>query len=216
MYFPTGNVGPVALFPLNSRYEARDVIGGNPEGKANEVIAAMGPDNVEGGSLEFLGTPDSYVEFPNDGGLDTRNSLTILAWIFPEKEGPIFNFKRDGWGANLWLAQSRKLLAHFVERDEQKLSEPLQSNKIVPNDWNYVGATYDHTTGRASLWVNGKLDDSKNLGRIELATNYSIRMGAREGDRRNYQGRISCLQVYDVPLTQEQINNAKDNCKPYE
>jgi len=38
----------------------------------------------------------------------------------------------------------------------------------------------------------------------------------REGDRRNYRGRISRLQIYNVPLTLEQINNARDNCRPYE
>lgn len=206
----------MALFPLNARYKARDVIGGNPPGETNHVIPAVGPDDFEGGSFSFLGTPESYIEFPNDGKLDTKDSLTILAWIFPEKEGPIFNFKRDGWGANLWLAQSRKLLAHFVERGHHELSQPLQSTKVVPNRWNFVGATYDNTTGRAGLWVNGKFEDSKNLGHIELATNYTIRMGAREGDKRNFRGRISCLQVYNVPLTSEQINDAKDNCKPYE
>lgn len=214
----SANVRPVALFPLNARYEARDVIGGNPPGETNHVTPALGPDGNDGGSLSFLGTPESYIEFPNDGRLDTKDSLTILAWIFPEKEGPIFNFKRDGWGANLWLAQKRKLLAHFVERTHDKLSQPdpLQSTKVFPNRWNYVGATYDHTTGKACLWVNGKCEDSKNLGHIELATNYTIRMGAREGDKRNYRGRISCLQVYNEALTSGQINNVKDNCKPYE
>ena len=206
------------MFPLNARYKARDVIGGNPPGIMNLVITATGPDGHEGGALSFLGIPESYIEFPNDGKLDTKDSLTILAWIFPEKEGPIFNFKTDGWGANLWLAQSRKLFAHFVERGQHKISkvEPLQSTKVIPNQWNFVGATYDHTTGAAGLWINGKFEDSKNLGNIELATNYSIRMGARDGDKRNYQGRISCLQVYDVSLTADQINNARDNCKPYE
>lgn len=206
------------MFPLNARYKARDVIGGNPSGITNLVITATGPDGHEGGALSFLGIPESYIEFPNDGKLDTKDSLTILAWIFPEKEGPIFNFKTDGWGANLWLAQSRKLFAHFVERGQYKISkvEPLQSTKVIPNQWNFVGATYDHTTGAAGLWINRKFEDSKNLGHIELATNYSIRMGARDGDKRNYQGRISCLQVYDVSLTADQINNARDNCKPYE
>lgn len=192
------------------------MIGGNPPGETNNVIPAVGPDDKEGGALSFYGTPESYIEFPNDGKLDTKDSLSILAWILPEKEGPIFNFKKDGWGVNLWLAQPKKLFAHFVNRDLHQTSEPLQSTKVVQNGWNYVGMTYDRTTGRAGLWINGKFEDTRNLGRFELATNYAIRMGAREGDKRNYQGRISCLQVYNVPLTSEQIANAKDICKPYE
>lgn len=53
------NIRPVALFPLNARYEARDVLGGNPPGETSLVIPAVGPDNKEGGSLSFLGTPDT-------------------------------------------------------------------------------------------------------------------------------------------------------------
>ena len=205
----------MALFPLNERYEARDVIGGNLPGEKSFITTASGPDNEEGGSLSFLGTPDSYIEFPNNGKLDTKDSLTILAWIFPEKAGPIFNFKRDGWGANLWLAQPRKLFAHFVDRGDRKLIQPLQSTKIAPNRWNFIGATYDHTTGNAGLWINGKFEDFKKVGHIKLATNYAIRMGARVGDKRNYRGRIACLQIYNVALTSEQIDNAKNYCKRY-
>lgn len=206
---------PVALFPLNSRYIARDVIGGNPTGETSLVIPAAGPDKKQGGSLSFLGTPQSFIEFPNNGKLDIKDSLTILAWIFPEKAGPIFNFQRNGWGVNLWLAQPRKLFAHFVDRGHHKLIQPLQSTKVAPNRWNYIGATYDHKTGKAGLWINGKFEDSKNIGHIKLATNYTIRMGARVGDKRNYRGRIACLQVYNIPLTSEQIENAKENCKRY-
>lgn len=103
MYFFIGNVRLVVLFLLNVRYEVRDVIGGNFEGKVNEVIVVMGFDNVEGGLFEFFGILDSYVEFLNDGGLDIRNFFIIFVWIFLEKEGFIFNFKRDGWGVNFWF-----------------------------------------------------------------------------------------------------------------
>ena len=213
--FLLANVGPVALFPLNERYGATDVIGGNLAGVKSFVATAPGPEKEEDGSLLFLGTPDSFIEFPNNGKLDKKDSLTILAWILPEKAGPIFNFKRDGWGTNLWLAKPRKLFAHFVDRENKKSMQPLKSTKIAPNRWNFIGATYDQKTGNAGLWINGKFEDFKHIGRIRLATNYPIRMGARVGDKRNYRGRIACLQIYDRALTSEQISNAKNNCKRY-
>ena len=109
------------------------MIGGNLAGVKSYVATAQGPYNKEGGSLLFLGVPDSFIEFPNNGKLDTKDSLTILAWIFPEKAGPIFNFKRDGWGTNLWLAKPRKLFAHFVDRENHESIQPLKSTKIAPN-----------------------------------------------------------------------------------
>ena len=77
------------------------------------------------------------------------------------------------------------------------------------NDWNQVGATYDNTTGVAQLWHNGKMVKSRNIGQIKLATQYPIRIGARDGDDRRYAGKISCLQIYDKALDEQQIGNLK-------
>ena len=63
--------------------------------------------------------------------------------------------------------------------------------------------------------MNRKFEDFRYIGRIRLATNYPIRMGARVGDKRNYRGRIACLQIYDRALTSKQIDDAINNCKIY-
>ena len=207
---------PVALYPLNARYQAQDVIGGNVPGKINNVIPAAGPFNHSGNSLSFLGRPDSYIEFPNNGKLDVKNSVSLLAWVFPEKAGPIFNYKTDGWGANVWMAMPRKLFARFVDREQKALLPAIKSMHIKPNKWSFVGAVYDQNSGLASLWINGKQEDKKHIGNISLATNYPVRMGARIGDKRNFRGRISCMQVYDVALNWKQINDAKMKCKSFE
>lgn len=77
------------------------------------------------------------------------------------------------------------------------------------NEWNQVGATYDNTTGVAQLWHNGKMVKSRNIGQIKLATQYPIRIGARDGDDRRFAGKISCLQIYDKALDEQQIGNLK-------
>ena len=77
------------------------------------------------------------------------------------------------------------------------------------NEWNQVGATYDNTTGVAQLWHNGKMVKSRNIGQIKLATQYPIRIGARDGDERRFAGKISCLQIYNKALDEQQIGNLK-------
>lgn len=72
-----------------------------------------------------------------------------------------------------------------------------------------MGATYDNTTGVAQLWHNGKMVKSRNIGQIKLATQYPIRIGARDGDDRRFAGKISCLQIYDKALDEQQIGNLK-------
>lgn len=91
-----------------------------------------------------------------------------------------------------------------------KVPQPVpQFNLFQLNEWNQVGATYDNTTGVAQLWHNGKMVKSRNIGQIKLATQYPIRIGARDGDDRRFAGKISCLQIYDKALDEQQIGNLK-------
>ena len=72
----------------------------------------------DGGAYELKGTADSFVEIPNDGKLDTQNSMTILANIYPSGSGgPILNYKTDGWGVHLWQFESTELFVRFVHRN---------------------------------------------------------------------------------------------------
>ena len=50
---------------------------------------------------------------------------------------------------------------------------------------------------------------SRNIGQIKLATQYPIRIGARDGDQRRFAGKISCLQIYNKALDEQQIGNLK-------
>ena len=77
------------------------------------------------------------------------------------------------------------------------------------NKWNQVGASYNRKTGVAQLWHDGKMVKSRNIGQIELFTNADIRIGARDGDKRYYKGKISCLQIYDEALREEQIGELR-------
>ena len=77
------------------------------------------------------------------------------------------------------------------------------------NQWNQVGASYDNNTGVAQLWHDGKMVKSRNIGQIDLATQYPIRVGSRDGDDRYFQGKIACIQVYDKALTEQQIGDLR-------
>ncbi|CAH3188395.1 unnamed protein product, partial [Porites evermanni] len=164
---------PVALFPLNSTFGTKEIKSRVAAGDASGVTLAPGPDGVPGGSYEFSGSSNSFIEFSNSEGgpLDVRYSMTMLCWVYyNSKDGPLFNYRP---------------------------SKP----------WAFVGATYDHSTGDAKLWVNGAVVQTLNIGAgLDLATQDSIRMGAiKNYDWWSFKGRIAQMQVYDKALTQEQI-----------
>ena len=74
----------------------------------------------------FKGNRSSYIEIPNSGKLDTKNSITMLANVYPMgNDGPIINYKKDGWGVHLWQFSQTQLFVRFVTREGKMTTQPL-------------------------------------------------------------------------------------------
>ena len=97
-----------------------------------------------------------------------------------------------------------KLFVRFTRR-HYSFTTALHHTALA-GGWKFVGASYERATGNAKLWVNGAVVQTLNIGiGLDLATQDSIRMGAKIGDGRYFKGRIAQMQVYDKALSQEQI-----------
>lgn len=206
---------PAALFPLNQGTRGKDLRKRNPSARPRNVRYTRGPYGRPGGSTRFLGKGNSFIQFPNRGGLDTQDSITILAWIYPEgRPGPIFNFHPNGDGVQLWVRgrYGKILSAMFPKRVGRKKTPMLQRRVLQPRKWQFIGAKYDPRTGYASIWKNGRLVARQRVGRFKLSTNYPARMGARLGNKKYFKGRVACLQIYKKPLTRRQIIAARLVC----
>ena len=202
---------PIALYPLNSEYQTREAYKRQPMGitEAN-VSLAPGPKGKPRGSYQFSGQDDSYIAFPNNGGLNVKHSITMLCWVYMETSdvfAPLFSYNSPTqWGIRLTI-NSGKLRNHFKKGRHSTTDLPLE-----PKQWHYVGSSYDHETGKASLWLNGTKVKESNIGDgIILDTGYIVRMGAaaKPGEQ-SFKGRITAMQVYNVALTAGQINEVKD------
>ena len=202
---------PVAFYPLNGQYGTRAIANRQPQGTPVGVTQAAGPDGKAGGSYQFTGQAKSYIQFPNNGGLDTERSITMLCWLYPQNtDGPIFNYKTTGsWGVHMWVV-SGKLFARFTKRNYQFTQGLVTSQSLELNQWQYVGASYDHNTGVASLWLDGQQVVQTNIGAgLTLGTQDDVRMGAKDGDGRYFKGRIAAMQIYNVAFTEEQVKAVK-------
>ena len=200
---------PVAFYPLNSKYTTREIIHRQPQATPVGVSMAAGLDGKAGGSYKFTGQNNSYIEFLNNGGLDTQHSITLLCWVYPESsDGPIFNYKITGspWAVHLWMHFGK--LSGVISQRNYVMIPGLSSFHILAlNQWHYVGFTYSHITGMANLWLDNQRVVQRNIGAgLSLSTQDDVRMGALENDGRYFKGRITAMQIYDVALTGEQIN----------
>ena len=202
---------PIAVYPLSKRYRGVDQLKKAPSGSLRGVQPAEGPTGIPNTAYQFSGSSNSYIEFPNKKKLDTRYSTTLVAWINPRSAGPIINYQTNGWGVHFWVTTTRQLFVRFVKRNG-RFTAPVIANVLKPGRWHYVAAVYNQKTGVASLWKNARRVASKRIGRIELRTQFNVRMGARIGDRRYFRGRISCVQIFNRALSRRQLLRRMFRC----
>lgn len=200
------------MYPLNSKFGTRDLSSKqNPAGIPSNVQLAPGPYGEPNGSYQFSGSSSSYIEFPNNGGLDTRKSLTLLAWVFPENgDGPIFNYGTDYFGVHLWVAAD-KLFCRFVSM-AGVYALALITKVLERSMWHFVGTSYDYESGLHKLWIDGKVYVVQSIGTFEIDTQSNVRMGVMTGDNRYLRGRISCMQVYNKALTENEVHAVGGIC----
>ncbi|XP_066275435.1 uncharacterized protein [Branchiostoma lanceolatum] len=208
-----GEVAPVGFWPLNSLTELRDISGYGNDATGVGVYPATGVHGEIDGSYSLSGSSTSYIEIPNNGMLDTRYSITMLAYVYPTgTDGPIFNYRTDDFGVHLWQIGTNNLQGRMLTR-EHVYKDPISVSTLNLNEWNFVGMTYSYPSGKVKLWHDGSEIGSLDVGTFETETDYDIRVGVRDGDSRILTGRIACLQIYNIPLNGEQIREAAVKCK---
>ena len=204
---------PVAFYPLNARYEAAEKENRQTNGLLKDVAITNGPYNEPGGAYMFYGTVRSYIEFPNKEfeGLDTRFSVTLMCWVQPGgQDGPLFNYGVSNWRVHMGIEEG-KLFIQMVERSSFKQLTSIKTSEVLPvGKWVHVAASYNHGSGSNSLYINGHLRASQNIGRgLQIATNtQKVRMGSRSCADASFKGKIAEMKVYDVALNETQIQTS--------
>ena len=171
---------------------------------------ALGPYGNSNGSFFFSGINNSYVELKNTGELDARFSMSVFAWVYLDNSGgQIFKY-----GCSMRVSQSTSgIEVGFLDRKTFKVSLLHTKNVLVDNSWNFIGTTYDYTTGIATVWVNNGTVIRKSIGgKMELATQTDVTVGASRKQEKHFRGRLSCLQFYDQALSVDQIVEVKARC----
>lgn len=212
LYFYQVSYNPMAVYPLSYISKGRDLSGRkNPPAIFGGVRPAPGPDRKQGTSYQFFGRPNSFIQLPNSGSLDTVKSITISLWVYPQGPGPLLNYNPRGQGVQIWMVSPTQLYVRFVRRRGRVLTKPL-IYRIYRRSWSYVTTSYKQRTGEAKLYVNNRLVKRKVIGRIRLATNYPVRLGTKIKGTRYFKGRLACVQFYNTALSRRQIAARKKMC----
>ena len=211
----------MAVYPFNNKTGVNDVSPYKGEGISEGTLFSLGIHGELGGSIEVQGHADSYIELTNTGHLDTKVSITILLYVYPlGSSGPIVNYKRDGHGVQIYETSrggKGSLGARINPRDSVGYQPEVRKDRILRfNEWQFIGVTYNGSSGVVNLWHEGQAVASRRYDRLaDIATQFDVRIGTRQGSTGEcFSGRLACLQFYSTALTVLQIEKARIACKP--
>jgi len=192
---------------LNARYKATEKENRQPRGTLGDVAITNGPYNEPGGAYMFYGTANSYIEFPNKGGLDTRFSITLMCWVQPvSRAGSLLSYGVSGLTVCIKFKHG-KFFNRIVKHSSFKTLPTIRTEVLPAGKWVHVAASYDHNSGNNSLYINGHLRASQNIGTgYEIATAVKrVRMGVKD---KYFKGKIAEMKVYDFALNEAQIQTS--------
>ena len=161
---------------------------------------------------EFWGNKNSYIEFPNGGKLlEVSNSISLMCWVRPEgQDGPLFQYRATDelrWGVSIWIANNGKFFNRIVDVNNNCKTKIESKWPLELGKWVHVAATYNHTTGNNSIYVNGILNATHNIGTgFKIAAEGNVRIGAVHIDMMRFlRAAVSHMEVYNFSLNVNQI-----------
>ena len=169
-----------------------------------------------GNALSFNGTT-SYVNVGNPTPLKLTGSMTLEAWVMatgvPADDGQIIA-KSDsaspsvGWQFKTSPDTGVRTFAISISPDGSSLVQRYSTTVVALNTWYHVAGVYNAGAGTLDIYINGVLDDGTLRGGTVPASQFDPSQNVLIGKRGSgwyFKGTIDELRVYNVPLTQAQI-----------
>ena len=159
---------------------------------------SLGPDGTQDGSYFFRGPHANSITFSNSK-LDIGFPITIVCWLYTYDKNPrtkgFLQYK------GIHLSTNHKELKLSSSSNDQLLTGTLSEK-----GWKFVGVSYNEMTAEVKLWIDGNVVnsttdfDSNGRQLLELGGN-------------NFKGKITQLMLFNLTLTQEQMQGIKGMMK---
>ena len=192
--------GLVAYYPFNGN--ANDESGYNQNGT---VFGAQLVDGKYGNtnSAYFFDGIDDYIEIADNPVHNPADQMSVTAWIKIENlPGEYFAISK---GQEIPYSLGTRLGKYWVKFGNQSsIFVHLYSQTVPDGKWHYIVGTYDGT--KAKLYVDGKLEDEKDLNGPLLRDTHPLAIGREAVQLENYfPGTIDEVRIYNRPLKTYEI-----------
>ena len=193
---------PSAWFPLNDTHKTEEIKKRTASGnKWGEVYLSLGPDGTQDGSYFFRGPHANFINF-SDSKLDIRFPITIVCWLYTYDN----NTKTEGFlqYKGIHLSANHKQLKLSSSSIDQLLTATL-----AEKGWTFVGVSYNKRTTEVKLWIDGNIVNSTTLvADFDSNDPQLLKLGGN-----NFKGKITQLMLFNLTLTQEQMQGTKGGMK---
>ena len=171
-----------------------------------------GPDGSDGGALVWPGVRNSVL-IPNSYlAVDFVYSFTILLHLKPAESRSALIFKFGPYrhlalwqeGLNIRVDMPIRGSGNLVADDITRVT----GDPLTPGQWSFIAISFDFDSGNFTVAVDNNTAQASYPLR-PVASNAWVRMFSN--NNYHYLGSISCLQMYDSFLSQEQID-ALETC----
>ena len=193
---------PSAWFPLNGTLGTEEIERRTTPGvKGNEVYLSLGPDGTQDGSYFFRGPHTNSITF-SDSNLDIGFPITIVCWLYTYDN----NAKTEGFFQykGIHLSANHKELKLNSSSNDQ-----LLTGALAEKGWTFVGVSYNEKTAELKLWIDGNVVNSTTfIADIDSNHRQLLRLGGN-----NFKGKITQLMLFNLTLTQEQMQGIKGTMK---
>jgi len=197
--------GLVSWWPAEGN--AEDVVGPNNGVMIGGVSFAPG----EVGQAFSLNGTSAYVSVPASSSLNVgaSNGFTIEGWINPQStasQEPIAEWN-GGYGVQFWISVGGGpgcLFANIVDTNSGSHTFWSSPGAVVANQFQHVALTYDQSSGVGTLYLNGMVAATANLGAFTPQTSFSLVLGARVGQI-YWAGLLDEMSLYNVALAPSEI-----------
>ncbi len=188
----------------------------------NNTLDSAGTNTASFGAYMGYGTGESGTGFQTTAGyltvpaspslnVGTGAGVTLEMWLNPGSPNSMplmeWNDAAGNLGANLYLNSyplAGILQADFVDTTGNSHAISSAAGAIIPGVWQHAAATYDQTSGNATLFINGSVVAQANLGSFTPQTQFPMYLGYRPSGPNaalTFVGSMDEMSVYSRALT---------------